>query len=359
MSSIPKVYIYNLTTGSGVETTGNRIFSMFDEYEESNPGRVVKYTKQNPPFILLKDIVEEKPDVVIMNELHTRVMLAVQAYKTTHPDVVVILLNHCHPYLTDYPIPSDSKMFEWTDEDGSKAINGFLMDGIDWIINLNHRPESEVIHQGLANKVRERYFPIDDRFTITKPWGQRSKDFFFFGAIYPIKLSGEFIEKIANRSDIEIDIYGRWRKDPENEDMLDYDEYRKTIENSPNIHYLGRIPDEVLIETLNQYRFFVLPHDGPEPFCLCLAEAIRCGCIPLVVNQRGQLWSGWIDWALDCILEYNTVDRMIEKMYYYLSKKNDGSFVNELESRSGEISARMTNKTNYDEFKKLLFELIF
>jgi len=115
---------------------------------------------------MLKDLAENKPDVIIMNELHQRVMIAVHAYKILKPKTKIILLNHCYPYLTDFPVPENSVLFEWCSEDGAKDINDFLRNGVDHIINLNHRPKEKEIHSVLKERVIEKYFPIEDDFRI-------------------------------------------------------------------------------------------------------------------------------------------------------------------------------------------------
>jgi len=358
MQKNPKIYYYNVTYGSGVEATGNRIGLMFNEYKKQHPKKFISYRLQNPPHTMLKDLAENKPDIIIMNELHQRVMIAVHAYKILKPKTKIILLNHCYPYLTDFPVPEDSVLFEWCSEDGAKDINDFLRKGVDHIINLNHRPKEKEIHSVLKERVVEKYFPIEDDFRIYVPWNERPKDFFFFGSVYPIKLSGEFVEKFS-KTNMSIDVYGKWRRDPENETMLDYNKYKRMIIESSAFNYKGIIPDGDVFRTLNQYKFFVMPHDGPEPFCLCLAEAIRCGCIPLVVNDRNRNWGKWIDWAEDCMVEYQSVDKLIEKMYYYIKNKNSEKLIDTLHNRSNEISSIMRNRTDFNTFKAILLDLIF
>lgn len=343
-----KIFFHSITSGSGVETVGYTIKSMFDKHDN-----FIHYKLQNPPHLILKAMVEEKPDVIILNELHQRAMLAVHSYKIAFPETKIILLNHCYPYLTDFPIPEKSKMFEWTNSDGVVSINDFLKEGIDHIITMNYRPPNEKINGVFNGRVIERYFPLPDKFKIETEWINRPKKFFFYGTIHQRKISDEFV----SRSDYPVvDLYGKWMYENKVDD--EYRSYKEKIINNKSLKYIGWIPDEKMVETLNKYKFFVMPHDGPEPFCLALAEAIRCGCIPLVTNSRRRASAFWIDWAKDCILEYQTTEKLIEKMNWYV--KNDGNrqLNNALNERSMENSLVMTQRTNYEEFKKLLIGLI-
>jgi len=346
--NVVKIYFYSITSGSGVETVGNTIKTMFDEKDN-----FIHYNLQNPPHLILQDLVKEKPDVIILNELHQRAMIAVHSYKIAFPNTKIILLNHCFPYLTDYPISDKSKMFEWTNGDGVVSINDFLRNGIDKIITMNHRPESEKINKVFDGRVYEKYFPIPNKFKIEREWINRPRDFFFYGTIHKLKLSNEFIL----RSDYpEVDLYGKWVADHKIDD--DYKKYKDIIMKNPKLKYNGWISDNEMVARINQYKFFVMPHDGPEPFCLALAEAIRCGCIPLVTNNRNKPSAFWLDWAKDCIIEYQSTDKLIEKMNWWNNNKTNNKLIETLNQKSKENSRKMIQRTGYDDFKKLLLSLI-
>lgn len=358
----PKILLFNLTTGSGVETTGNVVASMFDEYTNKHPNNFLMYKENQPPYRTLEHIVEFKPDVIILNELHQRGMLSAHSYKTAFPKTKIILLNHCHPYLTEYPVVNKSPLFEWTNDDGVESINNFLGNKIEHIINLNYIPPNKTISSEIKGKVYKRYFPLKNEFKKIKPLYERKRNFLFYGTVHPQKLSLDFIELFKSQPDISLDIYGRWMHNPTTmERMYDfsYEEYKQSILDIPNINYRGWMPQEEMIDIINDYKCFVMPHDGSEPFCIALAEAIRCGCLAMVTNDRRETWATWIDWAKGQYLEYQTAEKLIEKMHYFAANKNNMDFMRELDNTTTLNSIEMTEKTSYQSFKKLLHSFIF
>lgn len=343
----PKVLLFNFTSGSGVETTGNVLASMFEGYNN-----FYLYQLQNPPCLISEEIERIHPDIIIINEFYPRIMHSVYYYKMHNPKTKVIYINHCYQNLTKYP----SETWDSTDGDGSILVNRFIQNTADHIINLNYHPKEISYPDSIAYKIIDASFPIKDEFTITKKWINRPLDFMFFGGIIPLKFDGEFVKKIA-KTTLQVDIYGKWI-----DKMIgttDYDAYKKSILESRNVHYRGYIEQNKLVDTLNQYKFFVTPHNGPEPFMIALAEATRCGCIPMITNDRKRDNSGWINWANGCTLEYSSVDKMIEKMQYFQQIKNNGDLMQSLDNISENVSKDMSNRTSYTRFKSLLYKLCF
>lgn len=343
----PRVLLFNFTSGSGVETTGNVLASMFNDYPDFHI-----YRNQNPPCLISEAIEEIHPDILIINEFYPRIIQSVYYYKIHNPKSKVIYVNHCYQNLKKFPADS----WDLTDGDGSILINRFLQITADHIINLNYHPPTELYPEQLKYKIVDASFPISDEFRITKKWMDRPFDFMYFGGIIPLKFDGEFVKKLS-KTNLQIDLYGRWI-----EKFIgkpDYDVYKKSILDCKNITYKGYIEQDKLIETLNQYKFFVTPHNGPEPFMISLAEATRCGCIPMITNDRNKPSSNWIDWAQDCTLEYSSNDKLIEKMQYYRQIKSQREEMENLDKMSENVSNEMIRRTNFGKFKNLLYRLCF
>ncbi len=331
----PRIYLYGFNVGSGIERAGNLVANLLWKY---NP---IVYTSQNPPCILISDLVKQQPDVILLNEYYPRTITAAYYYKKCNPDVKVILLNHCYDRLTNLPIDPD-KGDDILHRDGRVMINYFFNDTVDTVINLNYHPERYPYPRQL--NVIDQIFPIEDKFEITKPWKDRPKDFFYYGNVIPLKFSKEFAEKC----DMPLDILGKPR---------DEEYFREVIKNK-HFSSVGFIPEAKLVERLNEYRFFVVPHSGSEPFNLCIAEAIRCGCIVLVTNKRKGPRADWIDWAKDCYVEYSSTDELLEGMKYYLARKEDEEFIKQLNEDSLRSSIEMIRRTDGDNFRKILEKVI-
>lgn len=331
----PRVFFFNFNVGSGIERAGNLIMSLLEGYD------VVEYKSQNPPCIIIDSLQEAHPHVIIMNEYYPRTITAAYYYKKCNPEVKVVLLNHCYDRLVNLPLDPDMGD-DILHRDGRVLVNYFFNNVVDAIITLNYHPEGRPYPKRL--KVIDQLFPIDDKFKITTRWKDRTKDFFYYGNLIPLKFSKEFAEKC----DIPVDIIGK-PKDTE---------YFKTVMQNPSFHEQGFIPEEQLVDTLNQYRFLVVPHSGSEPFNLCIAEAIRCGCIVLLTNKREGPRADWIDWAKGCYVEYATIDDLLSGMHHYLERKDDKEFIEQLDRDSLRVSKDMTQRTSCEDFKNILDTII-
>jgi len=351
----PTIYFPVINSGSGVETAGHTMLSMLDDYESEHPGKVVTDSEQNPPCFVIDRILACMPDIIILNELYHRLMIPAYFYKKVRPDTKLILLNHCAINLT-----KQDRNAGWKKEvnnDDRILMEKCIRDEVAHIINLNYHPPDDPYSDKINAPITDMLFPIRDRFETTKPWPERSGDFFYYGGIIPLKFSEEFVDLIS-KTKIKISLYGRFIDKLEKTDP-NYVRYKEKILSSENIDFKGYIPDDKLIETINNYRFFVTPHQGSEPFMLSLAEAIRCGCIPLVTNARTRPTDNWIDWAKGCYLEYPDTHMLIDKMWHYCNNKTRGDFVRTLEQRSMEGSQEMIRRTNYDKFKERFLEIVF
>jgi len=344
------LYFYNLNVGSGIEATGDRVISMLDDY----PGKIHVYKHQNPPYLLLDDLIKVQPDVIVMNEYYPRVLEGVYYYKVWKPKTKVILLNHDWLRSTYVPYDIDDPKGEHrlSSHDQVALLNTAWHNTIDIFITLNHRPEGRDYPEWVKYKTVEHVHPIPDAFNPTMRWKNRRKDFMYYGVLWPHKFSRAFIEAIDG-SDIYVDLYGNIREDDD-----ESKEYNQFIANSRNVQYMGYIPDHELINRLNEYRFWVFPREGHELFCLCMAEALRCNVIPLVVNPPEGNRPNWADWASGCYFRYHDIEELIDRMKHYLSQKNDPEFIERMDEYAEQAGARIRSATDYKEFKKILYRYI-
>lgn len=343
----PKIFFYNLNVGSGIEKIGDTILGMLGGYD------VTEYKHQNPPCILIDGLAKVRPDVIIMNEFYPRLVHTAYFYKSLFPETKVILINHTLSILRAIPLDVDrERHFENVSKDGEVLINYAFQKRIDHVINLNWYPYDVGLPSWLESKTTHILFPVrDDEFNIITTFGNRSKDFLYFGNLLPHKLSLDFL-KAFSKTDMVLDIYGKMFDKPE------LKEYNEIIEKSPNINYLGFCPNDKIHEVMNDYRFFISARDGHEPFMTIMAEVIMSGMIPLVANDRNKRGSEWIDHYTECYLEYQSVSELLEMMKYYLTQKGDNEFIITLTERSTENSTEMTRRTSCKEFKKALLELL-
>jgi len=341
----PSILFVNLNVGSGIEATGDRILSMFSDY----PGEVTKYENQNPPCYILEAIADKEPDVIILNEYFPRTLLAAHYYKLTHPDTKIILLNHSWERLSHFPLDIEAcpPEHDHQSRDEMVGLNHAMRQSVDVFFNLNHKQPGWKIEPIIAGKDhRDLYHPIPDEYHITRKWSDRPRDFVYWGNLYSEKFDPQFIHDIKG-TDIQVDFYGNQK---------DIDLVR-AIRRSPNTKLRGYIPSEQLIDTLNQYRFLVIPHQKGDLFMLVLAESIRCGIIPLILKHRG-LRQHWADYADGCHYEYFSMDELIDRILYYLTNKNDRSLIDQLEQFSIQASEKMRRLTSYDTFKGTLWTTI-
>ena len=338
LPGIPKIYVYNLDVGSGIERAGNMVVEILHEYYP------IEYRYQNPPCIMVKNLAQIKPDVIFINEYYPRIIKTVYHYQIYYPDTVVTLLNHCYDFLTNLPLDTEEDNPR-VDRDGAVLVNYWINNEIDHIINLNHQPPDEEYPERFRHKVFNRYFPIHEKFTRTRAWDRRQNDFFYFGGIAPHKFSEEFVDKILGKKHI-VEMFGR---PPDGED-----EYFKKITSSPNIRYTGFVPEEKLVSRLNSYRFMIVPHEGDEPFNLAIAEAIRCGCIPMIVNDRTEPNATWIDWAEGCYMEFQNVDDLIKAMDWFADNRRIRGVLDDFEVLSAKGAHIMRERTSPEEFLRVL-----
>jgi glycosyltransferase involved in cell wall biosynthesis len=104
------------------------------------------------------------------------------------------------------------------------------------------------------------------------PGSGKSKYLAFIGRIAREKRVDRAIE-IARRSGMELKIAAKV-------DPSDREYYKKEIKpllNNPGVEYIGEISEEQKYDFLGDAYAHIFPIDWPEPFGLCMIEAMSCG----------------------------------------------------------------------------------
>ena len=348
-----RIFLFNFNVGSGIENLGNTFCKMLREYEQEGGNiDIMEYKLQNPPCILIDALVKYKPDIIILNETYTRTIKAVYYYKKCFPNTKAILINHTLSHLRNLPI-KDEKANELLSHDEIVTTNYFMINMVDKIINLNCYPDRNRHNypDWLRKKTVDILFPIDYRiFKKTKPFENRKIDFFYFGNVSNHRLSKEFLKLFDDlEHDMVLHVYGKLAGD---------EDYNRLILTSDKIIYHGYVKQENLVDTLNDCRFLINARAYGEPFFMSMGEAIMCGCIPMVVNDRKKKWSNWIDHYNGCYLEYQSNESLLSAMRKFNERRNDTELLKLLDKTSSENAEEMKGRTDYERFKNLLISIV-
>lgn len=330
-----KVLMVNLDVGSGIEYCGN-IFTGWLREREDVILEVIK--DQNPSTIIVDQIIKILPDIIVLNEQFDRVFQAVYYYKKFNPRTKVLLLNHSwkNIMVKCEDARNDIDSIKW------QFNRTFFDETCDIIINLNCKPKSVEWPLYVKNKMIDSYFPVDQSFMNSMEWSSRKKMFLIFGSIGPLRISEEFISSIDG-TNLHIDCYGR---------MDGKEEYMSKFNKCKELVYKGIVPQEKVSDVLNQYKYFIMPHNGTEIFNISLLQAILCGTIPVVCNDRNSknFDYTWIDWADGLYFGCYRTSDLVHNLLKLSAEKPDLSEV------SNHISKLASEKFSYKKVK-LIFSV--
>ncbi len=322
-----KILYFNFNVGSAIEQSGN----IFSDWIGEITKNIYTIKNQNRPVSIIDDIININPNIIILNEYFENSAQPTFYYKKFN-HVRILHIEHIWKRFLCNDTGSD------TIKNDSHFRKKYYQN-IDNIFCINQMPN---IKHNISTPIRNFYYPTNpNMFNISIPWSERTKDFLYIGNILPHKLSEEFIDKISN-TDIVIDCVGKKFQNK-------FPEYTDKISNSKNFNILDTIPFENVASVMNQYKYFIMPHNGYEPFNWTLLQCIFCGTIPLIINDSNskEFDSTWIDWAQGLYFGTNTVDEMIDNMIELLSKSPDFSENSEF------ISNTAQKKFDYDAFKNM------
>jgi len=333
-----KVLYFNFDVGGGIESCGN-IF--LDFLKEINNIELFEWKAQDQPPNMIDRIIDFSPDIIVLNEFFERSANISFYYKKFRPSTKIVALIHSWKSLFG----------DWTDERYSPELrcqmflNMKFFEICDKILVLNYPPE----YIKLPRNAIRAYFPVnDDKYRIKKEWKDRKNDFLYLGSISPLKLSESFIDLI-NGSNIFIDCYG-FRFDGRGE----YKKYFGKFDSCKNLIYKGLVKQEDVSDILNDYKYFVMPHDGYEIFNISLLQAIKCGTIPLVSNDRTskEFDYTWIDWADDLYFGCNKIEELVENIKILSLDAPDHSDISIF------ISSKAKERFFYYELKEMFVKVI-
>jgi len=91
----------------------------------------------------------------------------------------------------------------------------------------------------------------------------------------------------------------------------------------------------------------------PEIFNITLQQAINCGTIPLVLNDKtAQFDHSWLDWANGCIVPHDKEEHLFNTMKSITNTQYDYEYFSNI------ISDDIKNKFNYNKFKQTFQEMM-
>jgi hypothetical protein len=332
-----KVLFVNIDVGSGIWHVGET----YKQWIKESIGDRAIYSEFNKQ-VSIEDfsyyLSKENPDIVIVNESFERTLIPIYFYKV-YRQLKIVHILHLWQYL-----------FFFEDQPKSSYMHTSYINSCDRVFITNLLPHYVKLPDKYSiNKFYNTVHPVNhDEFKITKNWDERQNLFCYVGNIFPHKLSLEFIEKIKSTT-IQIDCYGKIEPINEIRRRCGYnEEYLDKFKSCKNLVYKGVVPPNEIPKIFNSYKYFVLPHAGHEPFNLCLLQAIYCGTIPLVVNDRttDKYDYKWIDWARYLYFGANKVDDFISNLKGIIEDRPDYL------QTSIDLREEAINRFKYSEFKR-------
>ena len=279
---------------------------------------------------LSRDLMALKPDVVIINDLNRNVLIATYHYKLYYPNCKMMFLTRDWTYIVE--------------RENDLCIKNFL-DGCSFILTLNYAPD-KISPFGVP--MDNLLFPIDYlEFNIATPWSQRKNKFVYVGDINSSKFSEEFIVLLKeDNTDVKIDCYGT---------MSENVEYNNLFNSCNALSYNGTLAQAGVANVLNQYKYFVLPNAFSDKSNISLMQAMFCGVVPVVMNNRlsDTFNYKWIDWADGLYLGTNTAMDFFSNF-----KKLINVDIENGEQYSELISNKMQQRSNYTKIKQLIINKI-
>lgn len=335
-----KVLYLDFNVGSGIKYIGDIFHSWLEKIKNIE---LVKIENQTQSQFLIDQLIEIKPDVIVFNEEYPRSVDVCFYYKKFNPNTKIVGIVHSYNRLETlkekYSNVYEELRFHFNFE--------FYKSIVDKIFVLNHKSESLKINYETENKTSNYYFPVPpEDFKIKTEWKDRKKNFVYIGAFIYQKVSEKFLEIIKDHKDLHIDYYGSF------DSFCQTEQYSKKFINS-GINIIKKVRQEDVCDILNEYKYFILPHGDTEIFNITLLQAIMCGTIPLVSNDRKSSKNyKWIDWADQCYFGCNTEIELINNMKSIQNQNPDYSLVSE------SISKIIVDRVKYNEFKSIFKNII-
>lgn len=310
-----KIFLISLNVKGGIEYVGDKILMWLKELKVYNntPRQIDEYKNQTCVSVFTNDLIKYKPDIAIVNEIYPRIIEPLYYYKRYNPGLKVLFVCHSWKVLID-------NMYNGKDHQHKQMVHLFSRDTCNKIICLSKKEPGHEYMYGVDRKLIELYMPVDsNEYKIITPWKNRTKLFANFGGT-PNRLSDEFVEKIK-KTNLHMDCYGK---------------------------ELPRVKQEDMPAVLNEYKFFILPHDkSGEVFFITLLQSIMAGTIPIICGSNG-----WTSWADGLYFEAANVDTLIKNMEMLAKDEAD------LTNISNKISRLAAEKFDENIIKKEVMDFV-
>jgi glycosyltransferase involved in cell wall biosynthesis len=330
------IVYFNFNVGSAIEYAGD-IFKTWLKFAYASAvqdltAEIIEVKEQTHEAMLIDILAENKPKMIVLNEIFDRSIIPSFYYKKLYPDTKIVLMAHVWQQIRSIV----------ADPSYSNITTNKFFDMCNIVYTLNCNPGYNFVLKN--TKMLNFYYPTDNTFKSTVDWINREGLFCYVGNILPHKISPDFINLIKGTKII-IDCYGN---------KFDNAEYNALFDTADNFVYKGTVPQEMVPDVLNKYKYFVLPHDGFEPFNWTILQSAFCGTIPLVTNDRSSTtYDGtWMDWAKGLCNVCVKPDELVNNLIQYIEAPVDES------EYSDTIRMISNRKFNYTNFRNNFIETI-
>lgn len=308
-----KCVFVNLDVGSAIEQSGNEVLEHIKKIKDLD---ISVFTDQTRESIFFKFLLEKLPNIIIINSSYPRIIGPTIFYKLLYNNTKIVLISRViadfvqeHTLNSNYSIYDDQRWSTFTEM-------------CDLIICVNSCGRFKKHVPSLSHKTLDICgLNNPQKFEISKPWKDRTKDFILFGSLRSHKVSPYFLELLKN-TEIQIDCYG----------VLGDDEIPDLINNIPNTHYKGFCEFDKVPELLNEYKYGIFPHNGFEPFCNSLQQSILCGTIPIVLddNYKNPFGDYWLHWGNNLYIPAKNEEELVDILLSKINNESDEELSNKL-----------------------------
>ena len=159
----------------------------------------------------------------------------------------------------------------------------FNHEDITHIVSPSHWAKKKLIefHNVPENKITVIPTGVSDSFTFSE---NKTKTFIHTSIPYKgLELMPSIIRLIHNKHpDAKFKIFSSMSLyGPSNDPYIELYEELKTL---PNVEYSCAVDQEELVKNYQESAFFIHPNIWEETFCVSMAEAMKCGCYPIITD---------------------------------------------------------------------------
>lgn len=154
---------------------------------------------------------------------------------------------------------------------------------VDYIVTPSHWAKDQLIkfHNVPKNKITVISNGVSDIFSYSE---NKSKTFIHTSIPYKgLELLPKIIPLILQKHpDANFKIFSSMSLyGPSNDPYIEIYENLKTL---PNVEYSSAVDQEELVSHYQESAFFIHPNIWEETFCVSMAEAMKCGCYPIITD---------------------------------------------------------------------------